>query len=425
MRNSSEISKIVIGKILHKPDYYFENYQLLHAGLFSDHVDRGVFKTIKKKLDQSLPVDEGILIAEAKDTGLIERIVEYSNMAFTTTNFLNCVEMLNEASKKESIRNLGADMVASSNNGKPARDIIEEVQGRLSKIRLDSKSDIADSSKQLKEYIDDIEKRMKTDGPLGVPSGIQSLDKFTGCWQDGELIIIAARPSMGKTAIATNMAYNSARMDYPSVVFSYEMGYKQIYNRIVSSNTGIDNKWIMKGAISKEERNMIEKEIHDLSNMPLYIDECNDTSLSYLSNKIRQYVNSEGAKIIYVDYLQLVTNRAYTKSREQEISSISRTLKGLSKELQIPIVALSQLNRAVEQRPDKRPMLADLRESGAIEQDADVVSFLYRPEYYGIYQDADGNDTAGVTEYIISRGRSIGTGTIKLKFIKETTKFEE
>ena len=180
MRNSSEISKIVIGKILHKPDYYFDNYQLLHAGLFSDHVDRGVFKTIKKKLDQSLPVDEGILIAEAKDTGLIERIVEYSNMAFTTTNFLNCVEMLNEASKKESIRNLGADMVASSNNGKPARDIIEEVQGRLSKIRLDSKSDIADSSKQLKEYIDDIEKRMKTDGPLGVPSGIQSLDKFTG-----------------------------------------------------------------------------------------------------------------------------------------------------------------------------------------------------------------------------------------------------
>ena len=230
---------------------------------------------------------------------------------------------------------------------------------------------------------------------------------------------------MGKTAIATNMAYNSAKMDYPSVVFSYEMGYKQIYNRIVSSNTGIDNKWIMKGAITSDDRAKIQDAVNDLSNIPLYIDECNDSSLTYLSNKIRQYVMSEGVKIVYVDYLQLITNRIYTKSREQEISSISRTLKALSKELQIPVIALSQLNRGVEQRPDKRPMLSDLRESGAIEQDADIVSFLYRPEYYGIYQDADGNDTAGMTEYIIAKGRSIGTGTIKLMFKKETTKFEE
>ena len=117
---------------------------------------------------------------------------------------------------------------------------------------------------------------MNTDGPLGVPSGIQSVDKFTGCWQNGELVIIAARPSMGKTAIATNMAYNSAKMDYPSVVFSYEMGYKQIYNRIVSSNTGIDNKWIMKGAITSNDRANIQDAVNDLSNIPLYIDECND-----------------------------------------------------------------------------------------------------------------------------------------------------
>ena len=320
---------------------------------------------------------------------------------------------------------LGSDLVSMSNNGKPVMEILEEIQNKLSKINLENKSNIADSAVQLSDYVDDIDKRMNTDGPLGVPSGIQSVDKFTGCWQNGELVIIAARPSMGKTAIATNMAYNSAKMDYPSVVFSYEMGYKQIYNRIVSSNTGIDNKWIMKGAITTDDRAKIQDAVNDLSNIPLYIDECNDSSLTYLSNKIRQYVMSEGVKIVYVDYLQLITNRIYTKSREQEISSISRTLKALSKELQIPVIALSQLNRGVEQRPDKRPMLSDLRESGAIEQDADIVSFLYRPEYYGIYQDADGNDTAGMTEYIIAKGRSIGTGTIKLMFKKETTKFEE
>ena len=425
MNSNQEVAKIVIGKILHKPEYYFTNYQILHHKLFLDYVDENLFKRIKKKLDQSLPVDEAVLISEIDDPNLITRVTEYSEAAYTRADFLNCISILDEASKKHQLKLLGSDLVSMSNNGKPVMEILEEIQNKLSKINLENKSNIADSAVQLSDYVDDIDKRMNTDGPLGVPSGIQSVDKFTGCWQNGELVIIAARPSMGKTAIATNMADNSAKMDYPSVVFSYEMGYKQIYNRIVSSNTGIDNKWIMKGAITTDDRAKIQDAVNDLSNIPLYIDECNDSSLTYLSNKIRQYVMSEGVKIVYVDYLQLITNRIYTKSREQEISSISRTLKALSKELQIPVIALSKLNRGVEQRPDKRRMLSDLRESGAIEQDADIVSFLYRPEYYGIYQDADGNDTAGMTEYIIAKGRSIGTGTIKLMFKKETTKFEE
>lgn len=425
MNNNSEIAKIVIGKMLVKPDYYFQNQQILNKDLFLDYVDGGVFQKIKEKLDKSLPIDEAVLISETDDPNLIDRITRYQDSAYTQADFVNCIKILGEDAKKNALRMLGSDLITKSNNGKPINELIEEIQERLSKINLATKSDLANPTDQLKDFMEDIERRMNTDGPLGVPSGISEIDKFTNCWQNGELIIIAARPSMGKTAIATNMALNSALRDYPSVIFSYEMGYKQIYARIVSTITGIDNKWITAGAFSSEDKILIDQAINRLLDTPLLIEDCHDSSLSYLTSKIRQHVVKNKIKIAYVDYMQLVSNKVYSKNREQEISSISRTLKGLAIELQIPIIALSQLNRAVEQRPDKRPMLADLRESGAIEQDADIVTFLYRPEYYGIYQDSDGNDTTGLTEFIIAKGRSIGTGTMKLKFTKETTKFEE
>ena len=321
MNNNSEIAKIVIGKILLKPEYYFYNQQLLNKYLFLDYVDRGVFVKIKEKLDKSLPVDEVVLLSETNDPNLIDRITQYSEAGYTRTDFVNCLEILGEDAKKNSLKLLGADIVSKSNNGKTSDEIIEEVQERLSKINLSTKSDLANPIDQLTEFMNDVVTRMESDGPIGVPSGISQVDKFTNCWQNGELIIIAARPSMGKTAIATNMALNSALRDYPSAIFSYEMGYKQIYARIVSTMTGVNNKWITAGAFSSEDKKLIDQATDRLSNTPLYIEDCGDSSLQYLSSKIRQHVTKNKVRIVYVDYLQLISNRMYSKSREQEISS--------------------------------------------------------------------------------------------------------
>jgi replicative DNA helicase len=312
------------------------------------------------------------------------------------------------------------------NNNDDIFHILEYVEQEVGKIGDVSKDGITDVSKQLNGLLKSIEHKMNNKGLNGITTGFESIDKFTGGWQETDLVIVGGASSMGKTSLALAFAFNSSFYGKtPTCLFSYEMSSQQLLSRLISSDTGIDNKWIMKGTLDQSELSKIHESVGRIEQVPLYVDECSSSSLKYLLNRIRQYVITKKVKLFMVDYLQLVSNDKKGRSREQEVSEVARALKNIAKELGVTIIALSQLNRGVGQRAESRPTIADLRESGEIEQAADVVVLVYRPEYYGITQDDKGNSTEGLAEIIFAKGRNIGTGVLGLKFQRELTKFHE
>ena len=264
----------------------------------------------------------------------------------------------------------------------------------------------------------------------GVPSGFRSLDRQTGGWQDGDLVILAARPSVGKTALALAMARNAAlEFKAPVAFFSMEMSASQLMMRLICSEGKIDSNMLRQGDLGKTEMAVLASQrIKNLTSSPVYIYDLSAPNVMDLRAKARYLCATKGVRCIFVDYLQLIMAERKPKdsfNREQEIAMISRTLKATAKELHIPVIALAQLNRSVEQRSDKRPVLSDLRESGAIEQDADQVILLYRPEYYGIEADEHGNSTAGLMEVVIAKHRNGPTGKLSLAFDKSYGRFSE
>jgi replicative DNA helicase len=264
------------------------------------------------------------------------------------------------------------------------------------------------------------------DGLTGVPSGFSALDRMTSGWQNSDLVIIAARPGMGKTAFVVSAMRNAA-VDFkrPVAIFSLEMASVQLVNRMISAEAELEGEKIRKGQLAEFEWQQLVHKTNRLSAAPIFIDDTPALSILELRAKSRRLKAEHGIQLIIVDYLQLMRGDT-GGNREQEIASISRALKGIAKELNVPVIALSQLSRGVETRGgDKRPQLSDLRESGSIEQDADMVIFLYRPEYYKITVDDEGMPTQGLGEVIISKHRNGSTGTAKLKFIGKFTKFAD
>jgi len=260
----------------------------------------------------------------------------------------------------------------------------------------------------------------------GVPTYLKMVDNLTNGWQKADLIILAGRPSMGKTAAAVSMVIEPALRDNVAVlIFSLEMSSRQLVGRIQSSLSGVDVSRIIKNQLTKDEICFIDSSCQPLYKAPIFIDDTPNISLVELKSKARKMVKEQGVKIIIIDYLQLMRSGLNIMQREQEIAEISRGLKSLAKELDLPVIALSQLNRGVESKPDKKPGLADLRESGQIEQDADMVLFCYRPEYYGIEQYEIGGhnlQTNGLFMLIVAKHRNGGLGEIPLKFISTQTK---
>ncbi|MBT1697725.1 replicative DNA helicase [Fulvivirgaceae bacterium PWU4] len=262
------------------------------------------------------------------------------------------------------------------------------------------------------------------DGLTGVPSGFTALDRMTSGWQRSDLVIIAARPGMGKTAFVVSSLRNAA-VDFkiPVAIFSLEMASIQLVNRMISAEAELEGEKLKKGQLADHEWAQLVHKTSRLSSAPIFIDDTPALSVLELRAKCRRLKAEHGIQLVVIDYLQLMRGDQ-GGNREQEIASISRALKGIAKELNVPVLALSQLSRSVETRGgDKRPQLADLRESGSIEQDADIVMFLYRPEYYKITVDEEGLPTQGVGEVIIAKHRNGSTGTAKLKFIGKFTKF--
>ena len=302
--------------------------------------------------------------------------------------------------------------------------IIGKLNSEMSKLQIGTLEILGDIHSQIKNFLKDIEIRMNTDGLLGIASGFQAIDNFTGGWQETDLIIVGGASSMGKTSFALALAYNAAKYTKtPTVIFSYEMSAIQLLRRLSSMESGISNRYITNGTLNQTELAKIHDSITEIESLPLSIDEGNITSLSYLVHRIKEYVKNKKAKLIMVDYLQLVSSKSKAGSREQEVSKVARTLKNLAKELNITVIALSQLNRGVGMRNNSKPTLSDLRESGEIEQAADVVMLIYRPEYYGIEFNDNGKESKGTANIIFAKGRNIGVGEVTLSFKSEITKF--
>ncbi len=290
------------------------------------------------------------------------------------------------------------------------------------------KHEMAPIHEVIKRAISEIEEAgKKEDALVGVPSGFTKLDRLTSGWQKGELVIIAARPSMGKTAFALSMARNMA-IDHGRkvAIFSLEMSAVSLVNRLIVSETEIAGDKIKNGRLSPQEWSMLESRIKALTEASIYIDDTPGISVFELRAKCRRLKAQNKLDIVIVDYLQLMTGPPDSGSREQEVSAISRSLKGVSKELEVPILSLSQLNRSVETRGgNKKPMLSDLRESGAIEQDADMVVFIHRPEKMGLMQDEEGQSTKGLAEIILAKNRNGPTDEVQLRFKEERALFVE
>lgn len=303
--------------------------------------------------------------------------------------------------------------------------LFEVTQGNLKK----SSEGAGDLVKQALKKIQDISNQ---EGMSGLATGFTKLDALTSGWQPSDLIIIAARPGMGKTAFVISMAKNMAiKFNHPVAVFSLEMSSVQLITRMISSETGLKSEKLRKGNLEPHEWEQLNVKTKQLSEAPIFIDDTPSLSIFDLRAKARRLVSQHDVKIIVIDYLQLMTTGSNGKgggNREQEISTISRNLKALAKELEIPVIALSQLSRAVETRGgSKRPLLSDLRESGAIEQDADIVSFIYRPQYYGLteWDDDDHTPCEGQGEFIVAKHRNGGLASIRLKFIDHLAQFSD
>ena len=310
-------------------------------------------------------------------------------------------------------------------------DLLDEAESKLFEVTQGNLKKSSESAKDLvKQAVNKIQEIGNQEGMSGLETGFTKLDALTSGWQPSDLIIIAARPGMGKTAFVISMAKNMAiDFNHPVALFSLEMSSVQLITRMISSETGLTSEKLRKGNLEPHEWEQLNVKVKNLTDAPIFIDDTPSLSIFDLRAKARRLASQHGIKIIVIDYLQLMTAGGATNgNREQEISTISRNLKALAKELNIPVIALSQLSRAVETRGgSKRPLLSDLRESGAIEQDADIVSFIFRPEYYGIteWDDDDHSPCEGQGEFIVAKHRNGGLENIRLKFTGHLAKFSD
>ena len=426
---SREFEKVVIAKLIDNPKLYYEYYQLLNVNLFEDVDFKLIYEYVENEISSGATTIDNMLILKSvrsKSNTIALSISELLEEQYTTRTISEALLSLVEKQKFKKMTNINERAGIMLSNKEDVFKIIETVQPGLSELQIEGGNKEVEFAQHIDEAIEAIKSRMCGVDSFGITTGYNNLDKFTGGWRTTDLVVVGGSSSMGKTSLAVSFAVNAARNATPSVIFSYEMGVQQLVTRIMSSESSLNSRWLQRGAINDSEYEMLVRVTDNIKEMPLYIDECNNSSLKYLVNSMRQYAISKGVKIFVIDYLQLVQHRTKTvNSREQEIAHIARTLKNIAKELDVVVIALSQLNRGVGNREGGRPTMSDLRESGEIEQASDIVLLIYRPEYYGIETTGEGQSTEGLVELIFAKGRNIGTGTIVMEFQKELTKFKD
>lgn len=395
---------------------------------------RKIYAALQKLSERGEPIDQVTLTEELHRRGQLDQvggpafIAELAAEMATSAHVEYHAHIVLEKAQRRRLIDASLQTISESyEETKDIRNIIDLAEQRVFKI---AEGELGQGVVSLASVMADtfaaIERAHEQAGSLsGVTTGYTQLDEITAGLQPSDMIILAARPSMGKTALTLCMARNAAvKGQAPVLYFSLEMSVQQLAQRLLCSEARVSSHRLRTGRLSDEEWQRLSEWTGKLFEAPIFIDDTPGISVMEMRAKARRAKAEHNIGLIIVDYLQLMTASERFGSREQEIAHISRSLKGLAKELDIPVVACSQLSRAVESRTDKRPQLSDLRESGSIEQDADVVMFLYRPEVYGI-TDEEGNAQEGVAEVIIGKQRSGPIGNVFLTFVGEYLRFEE
>ena len=433
--HSIEAESSVLGGLLLDNGAWDRVGDLLTEGDFYRYEHRLVYSAVGVLINGSKPADVITVFEHLQNQGKAEEIggLAYLNSLAqyvpSAGNIRRYAEIVRERSVLRKLVSASDEISTSAFNpkGRPVATILDEAEQKIFNIGEEgarTKQGFQAMDTLVVDLLDRVQEMADNPNDVtGVPTGFYDLDRMTAGFQAGDLIVLAARPSMGKTALAINIAEHVALNEgLPVAVFSMEMGAAQLAVRIVGSIGRIDQSHLRTGKLTDEEWPRLTEAIEKLRTISLHIDETAGLTSSELRANARRLSRQCGKLgLIVVDYLQLMSGSGGDgENRATELGEISRGLKMLAKELQCPVIALSQLNRSVEQRPDKRPMMSDLRESGAIEQDADIIMFIYRDEYYT----KDACKEPGVAEVIIAKQRNGPTGVVKLAFMKQITKFE-
>ncbi|GET20051.1 replicative DNA helicase [Prolixibacter denitrificans] len=431
-----EVEEAVLGALMLERDAYIAVADILKPESFYKEEHQKIFKAIQDLSANEKPVDLLMVTQELKNREELEEVGGPLYITQLTSKVASAAHIEFHARiiaqkyiQRELIRISTEIQTKSYDDTMELEDLIDYAEGSLFKVTEGSITKESQPIKPiLREAIEQIEENSKKEeGLSGVPSGFTRLDRMTSGWQKTDLMIIAARPAMGKTAFVLSMARNMA-VDHhvPVAVFSLEMSSIQLVNRLIAAETELGSEKLKTGRLENWEWEQLNRKIKNLEEASLFIDDTPALSIFEFRAKARRLKMQHNIGIIIVDYLQLMTAGSEGRgSREQEVSTISRNLKAIAKEVDVPIIALSQLNRSVESRDGKRPQLSDLRESGAIEQDADMVMFIHRPEYYGITEDESGNSLIGMAEIIIAKHRNGAVGDVHLAFKSHLARFSD
>ncbi len=433
-----DIERLVLGALMVDKDAFSMISELVRPETFYEPRNQKIFQAIQTLSLAEKPVDIATVTEQLKRDGTLEDVggpiylLDLNQHVASSAHIEYHAKILAQKSLARQLISYASTLETKAfDETIDVDELMQEAEGSLFELsQRNMKQDYTQIDPVLKNAVDILQKAFANPGGLtGIPSGYTDLDDKTAGWQDSDLVILAGRPAMGKTAFALSLAKNIAiDQQIPVGFFSLEMSNVQLVNRLIANVCEIDGKKILNGQLTNDEWNRLDKKLRTMQGKPLYIDDTPGMSIFELRTKARRLVREKHVKMIMIDYLQLMNaNGVKFGSRQEEVSTISRSLKGLAKELNIPILALSQLNRGVEGREGiegKRPQLSDLRESGAIEQDADIVCFVHRPEYYRIYNDEKGNDLRHKAQIIIAKHRKGATGDVLLNFRGEYTRFE-
>jgi len=432
-----DAEEVVLGALLIDKNAVNDVIDILDSTCFYKESHVLIFETIKELFGKSEPIDIITVANHLRQTGNINLIGGEFYLAALSNKVASAAHVeyhsriiLQKFIQRELIRISSEIITDAFDETTDVLELLDKAENKLFQIAEGNiKKNYESSGDLIHQALKNIESINKQEGLSGIPSGFTDVDKLISGWQPSDLVIIAARPGMGKTAFVLSMARNMAVTHKTGVgFFSLEMSAIQLITRLISSETSLSSEKLRKGNLTDEEWQMLTSKVKTLEDAPLFIDDTPALSIFDLRAKCRRLVAQHDVKIVVIDYLQLMTAGSDNKggNREQEISTISRSLKSIAKELKIPVIALSQLSRAVETRGgNKRPQLSDLRESGAIEQDADIVSFIYRPEYYKIEEWEDTTSCINQGELIVAKHRNGGLDDIRLKFEGHLAKFSD
>ena len=436
--HDEEIERAVLGAFLLEPKTCVLHLDELNEEVFHSLAHQKIFEAIRQLHNEGNAVDLLTVTRKLRENKMLEEVggaialSQLTNRVASTVNVPVWCAMLKQLAMKRSFVRIGASVAEHSSLEE--HDAVEVYTKFMDEMNEVFQTNLKEGAKRMedivKEATSSIISRFNMNVEVsGYSTSIRAVDRILGGHQKSDLTYMAGRPAMGKTAMALSEVLALAKNNIPVAFFSLEMSNVQLVYRLASMTSGISAEQLMKYKLNTEELKQYYMTVDLLNALPIYIDDSSSLSVFDFRAKLKQLVYKYKIEIAYIDYIQLMnfggSNKRNNMNREQELSSISRTLKQVAKECNIPIVVLSQLSRQVESRQDKRPMLSDLRESGSLEQDADVVVFLYRPEYYGITETENGTSTEGFAEFIVAKQRNGGTGIVPINFQHETMQYTD